>query len=322
MQSFGEAAEGVLVHTFDLAEIERYRAEWGFFRDRRPDLYAKSLEFDKNFAQELRPQTQEIRQEPDAPHPKSVLLIEDDDATARSVELMAFSEGFNLSKTGFGEKGIDLAKSYAYDIILLDLGLTGVSGFEVIKTLRVHEVKTPILVFSEWGGFDENARALRLGADDCLCKRFHKDELAARIHAIIRREEYRDPMEAGEASGRRVLLVEDDIGTAQSIELVLLSEGFNVCQTDLGENGIDLAKSDAYDIILLDLGLPDISGFEVIKSVRVHKVKTPILVLSGFCGVDEKVRALRFGADDYLCKPFHKDELAARTHAIMRRRTR
>lgn len=117
----------------------------------------------------------------------------------------------------------------------------------------------------------------------------------------------------------RVLLIEDDAATAQSIELMLLSEGFNVFQTDLGEEGVGLGKVYDYDIILLDLGLPDISGYEVLRALRVNKIKTPILILSGMGGVDEKVRGLGFGADDYLTKPFHKDELIARIHAIVRR---
>ena len=117
----------------------------------------------------------------------------------------------------------------------------------------------------------------------------------------------------------RVLLIEDDSATAQSIELMLLSEGFNVFQTDLGEEGVDLGKIYDYDIILLDLGLPDISGYEVLRALRVSKIKTPILILSGSGGVDDKVRGLGFGADDYLVKPFHKDELVARIHAIVRR---
>jgi two-component system cell cycle response regulator CtrA len=103
----------------------------------------------------------------------------------------------------------------------------------------------------------------------------------------------------------RVLLIEDDSATAQSIELMLKSESFNVYTTDLGEEGIDLGKIYDYDIILLDLNLPDMSGFEVLRSLRVSKVKTPILILSG--------------ADDYMTKPFHKDELVARIHAIVRR---
>ena len=120
----------------------------------------------------------------------------------------------------------------------------------------------------------------------------------------------------------RVLLIEDDSATAQSIGLMLKSERFNVYTTDLGEEGVDLGTLYDYDIILLDLNLPDMSGFEVLQSLRVSKVETPILILSGFSGVEHKVKGLGLGADDYLTKPFQKQELVARIQAIMRRSRR
>jgi two-component system cell cycle response regulator CtrA len=124
---------------------------------------------------------------------------------------------------------------------------------------------------------------------------------------------------ARKRAGMRVLLIEDDSATAQSIELMLKSESFNVYTTNLGEEGVDLGKLYDYDIILLDLNLPDMSGYEVLRSLRVSKVKTPILILSGLAGMEDKVKGLGFGADDYMTKPFHKDELVARIHAIVRR---
>ena len=117
----------------------------------------------------------------------------------------------------------------------------------------------------------------------------------------------------------RVLLIEDDSAAAQSIELMLKSESFTVYTTDLGEEGIDLGKIYDYDIILLDLNLPDMSGFEVLRSLRLSKVKTPTLILSGLAGVEDKVKGFGVGADDYMTKPFHRDELVARIHAIVRR---
>ena len=117
----------------------------------------------------------------------------------------------------------------------------------------------------------------------------------------------------------RVLLIEDEPTTAKAIELMLTTEGFNVYQTDLGEEGLDLGKLYDYDIILLDLNLPDMSGYEVLRSLRVSKIRTPILILSGLAGIEDKVRGLGFGADDYMTKPFHNDELVARIQAIVRR---
>ena len=117
----------------------------------------------------------------------------------------------------------------------------------------------------------------------------------------------------------RVLLVEDDPTTSKSIELMLSHANLNVYATDLGEEGLDLAKLYDYDLILLDLNLPDIDGHEVLRQLRLAKVDTPILILSGTDDTESKLRGFGFGADDYLTKPFHRDELVARIHAIIRR---
>jgi two-component system cell cycle response regulator CtrA len=106
---------------------------------------------------------------------------------------------------------------------------------------------------------------------------------------------------------------------AKSIDLMLQGDGFNVYATDLGEEGLDLGKIYDYDIIVLDLNLPDMHGYEVLKKMRVSKVETPILILSGMSEPDDKVKGLGFGADDYMTKPFDKRELVARIHAIVRR---
>ena len=117
----------------------------------------------------------------------------------------------------------------------------------------------------------------------------------------------------------RVLLVEDDTSMAKSIELMLKSEGFIVDSTDLGEDGLEIGKLYDYDIIILDLMLPDMDGYEVLRRLRSARVRTPILILSGLSEPDKKVRGLGFGADDYLTKPFDKAELVARIQAIVRR---
>ncbi|NBE08850.1 response regulator transcription factor CtrA [Paragemmobacter ruber] len=117
----------------------------------------------------------------------------------------------------------------------------------------------------------------------------------------------------------RVLLVEDDPATSRSIELMLTHANLNVYCTDLGEDGIDLAKLYDYDLILLDLNLPDMSGHEVLRQLRMARIETPILILSGSDDTDNKIRGFGFGADDYMTKPFHREELIARIHAIIRR---
>ena len=117
----------------------------------------------------------------------------------------------------------------------------------------------------------------------------------------------------------RVLLVEDDTSTAKSIELMLKAEGFVVDSTDLGEDGLEIGKLYDYDIIILDLMLPDIDGYEVLRRLRAARVATPVLILSGLSETEQKIKGLSTGADDYLTKPFDKRELVARIHAVVRR---
>lgn len=117
----------------------------------------------------------------------------------------------------------------------------------------------------------------------------------------------------------RILLVEDDPTTSRSIELMLTHANLNVYATDLGEEGIDLAKLYDYDLILLDLNLPDMNGHEVLRQLRMARVDTPILILSGADDTENKIKGFGFGADDYMTKPFHREELIARIHAIIRR---
>ena len=116
-----------------------------------------------------------------------------------------------------------------------------------------------------------------------------------------------------------ILLVEDNPVTSKSIELKLTAEGHNVFATDLGEDAIELAGLYDYDLVLLDLDLTDMEGLEVLRAVRAKKIRTPVIILTAAADVETKVKSLSAGADDFITKPFHKAELAARINAVVRR---
>jgi two-component system, cell cycle response regulator CtrA len=117
----------------------------------------------------------------------------------------------------------------------------------------------------------------------------------------------------------RILLVEEDLIAARGITLMLKGAGAVVDQTDSGEDALELLRHYEYDIIILDLALPDIDGFEVVRRLRVSRNDTPVLVLSGLTMSQARVKALSLGADDFITKPYDKAELLARTQAIIRR---
>lgn len=118
----------------------------------------------------------------------------------------------------------------------------------------------------------------------------------------------------------RVLIVEDDPMTSRSLEMSLRAEGMVVDATGLGEDGLEIGKLYEYDIILLDLVLPDMDGYEVLRRLRASRISTPVLILSGLSEADKKVKGLGFGADDYLTKPFDTEELLARVRTALRHR--
>ena len=145
-------------------------------------------------------------------------------------------------------------------------------------------------------------------------------KMADRTHVLtFRYQILADRKRASAGENHASPSIEDDPTVTKSIELMLKCEDIDVQTTELGQDGLDLGSVFLYDLILLDLNLPDMSGFDVLRSLRLGKIKTPVLILSGLNGVEQKVKGLGLGADDYVTKPFQSDELIARIRAILRR---
>lgn len=117
----------------------------------------------------------------------------------------------------------------------------------------------------------------------------------------------------------RVLLVDDDRKLLSLLERGFRFEGFDVQTATRGAQGVELARSERPDVVVLDIGMPDLNGFDVCRQVRLH-LDVPVIMLTARDDVDDKVRALDLGADDYVSKPFAFDELVARVRAVLRRR--
>jgi two-component system cell cycle response regulator CtrA len=117
----------------------------------------------------------------------------------------------------------------------------------------------------------------------------------------------------------RLLIVEDDPNIAQRIETTCIADGFSSHVADDGIAALEMIKAYDYDAVMLDLMLPDVSGFEVLARIRSVKNNTPVIVLSGLNSAEDKVKCLTAGADDYITKPFSKMELIARLYAVIRR---
>lgn len=117
----------------------------------------------------------------------------------------------------------------------------------------------------------------------------------------------------------RVLLVEDDLTAARGVSLMLKAVGAVIDHSESGEEALELLRHYDYDVVLLDLVLPDIEGYEVVRRMRIARNDTPVLILSGMTRPQAKVKGLGMGADDFITKPFDKAELLARMQAVVRR---
>ena len=122
------------------------------------------------------------------------------------------------------------------------------------------------------------------------------------------------------ARGPLVLLVDDDPGIRRSVGAGLELEGFRVLPASGGRAALAAATSERPDVVLLDLGMPDLNGLEVLRELRGAGDDVPVCILSARDEVDDRVRGLEAGADDYVVKPFALEEVAARLHALLRRR--
>ncbi|MHC1480849.1 response regulator [Frateuria aurantia] len=116
-----------------------------------------------------------------------------------------------------------------------------------------------------------------------------------------------------------VLVVEDDIPLGHAIELALTRQGYTVTWLRDGSSALHALRDHSAELVLLDLGLPGKDGMEVLKTARRHDIKTPVLIMTARDAVTARIQGLDAGADDYLVKPFHLDELIARVRSLGRR---
>jgi two-component system, OmpR family, response regulator len=117
----------------------------------------------------------------------------------------------------------------------------------------------------------------------------------------------------------RLLIVEDDRNNREFIERALRESGYSVDAIDNGRDGLFMATTESYDLLLLDRMLPQVDGLTLLRTLRASKISTPVLILSALGDVDDRVEGLRAGGDDYLVKPFALSELLARVEALLRR---
>jgi two-component system OmpR family response regulator len=242
-----------------------------------------------------------------------VLIVEDDAPLASGLARALEQAGFAVTVRSSGEQALQAFAQSAVQLVVLDVGLPGIDGYEVLRRLRAADPAVPVLMLTARDTAEGRARCLELGAQDFLAKPCALAEFAARARAALRRTG------AIIRSKMRILIVEDDATLGSGLRRILEADGYAVDVMPRGELAVLAAQRERFDLVILDVGLPDIDGFEVLRRLRASAHRMPVLVLTARDTVDDRVHGLDLGADDYMAKPFAMPELAARVRALIRR---
>ena len=325
-----------------------------------------------------------------------VLVIEDEKLVAESIRAILEHKGFDVETVYDGEAGTEYAELGIYDLLILDVMMPKLNGFQVARQVRADRCATPILMLTARSDIEDRIQGLNAGADYYLTKPFDSRELLACVNALLRRQgDQVDELRMGNTaldlssctlvcgensvrlsarefdvirfllqSKGRVLSKEmilarvwgydsnavenhvevyvgflrkklTSIGSdlkieairrlgyhlevAESIRAILEHKGFDVETVYDGEAGTEYAELGIYDLLILDVMMPKLNGFQVARQVRADRCATPILMLTARSDIEDRIQGLNAGADYYLTKPFDSRELLACVNALLRR---
>lgn len=272
-----------------------------------------------------------------------ILIVEDEPVHLNVMKAKLEYEGYDILVATDGETGLNMIKSRKPDLVLLDIILPKMNGFEVLENLKKERARPPIIVVSNSGQPVEVDRALKLGAVDYLVKaEFNPGDVLEKVEKVLGHPQKTPEVPSakpnmptkinteysnnkiGSASGQaKLLIIEDDKFLRDLISQKLRKEGFNVLEAMDGEEGLKIAREKAPDIVLLDLILPGMDGFEILKILKSDKnaSQIPVIVLSNLGQKEDMDRALSGGAEDFMIKAhFTPGEIVAKIKSVLKKK--
>lgn len=236
---------------------------------------------------------------------QTVLVVDDEPSIRRFLKHILEAEGFLVIESRSGEDAVSIARRENPALVLLDLVLPDIDGFEVLSRLKEQEGTSniPVIILSI---IEDEERCFRLGASDYLPKPINRERLIARVNNLI-------------AAGRqhrgdgpfRILAVDDDDSVLKALSTILSNHGFEVEIARNGKDGLEKAQQLPPDLIILDLMMPIMTGHEVLLALKQNSstAEIPVMILTA-AEPDERIRALQGGAESLMTKPFSEKELA------------
>jgi len=279
---------------------------------------------------------------PSAARNKKILIVDDDPLNVKLLISMTVGSDYDTLKAYDGEEALDVISRENPDLILLDIMMPKIDGFRVLEILKssANTRDIPVILITALNSVEDKVRGMEAGADEFLNKPVNKPELLARIKSLLRMREYQEQLsthaktetsflkltssdDAGLVPGKpALLLVEDNEKDATLIRSILNRDQYALTHVTSGEEALKIIQSKPVDLVLLDVLLPSMSGFDVCSRLKESETTRNIQVLMITCldDLSSKLKGIDSGADDYLVKPLDSRELEVRVKALIKKK--
>ena len=255
----------------------------------------------------------------------NLLLVEDDENLRKSIKILIADDDVNITDAVTGMQALDLLRENTYECMILDLGLSDMSGFELIEKIESSKiVKPPIIIYTGKDLTKEENDLLQKYAETIIIKGVKSeerllDETALFMHRVIsdlpankQKMIKKIHSKTDHFQNKKVLIVDDDMRNIFALTKVLSEQGMKVSRADNGQAALDILEKDGnFDILLIDIMMPVMDGYETIKRIRSMSAfkKTPVIALTAKAMKEDRQKCIDAGASDYMAKPLNIEKL-------------
>ena len=280
----------------------------------------------------------------------NLLVVDDESRNVKLITAMLSSEPYNILQANSGEKALEIINNHRIDLVLLDVMMPGLNGFEVTRIVKNNPGTKyiPIVLVTALDGSENKLKALEVGADEFLTKPVNKIEIIARIKSILQMKKYQEQLNVRIKIGEKlaipqkiltlqdqpqitvqngnnqqtVMLVEDDAQYIKLYKSLVATEPYNFIVATSGEEAVRIGKQNNIDLVLLDIMLPGMSGYDVCEYFRNNSAtrNIPIVAITSLGDLESRIKGIEKGIDDYLVKPFNSKEIKTRISTLLRKK--
>lgn len=278
----------------------------------------------------------------------TILIVDDELRNIKLMTAILSTEPYDILQAENGDQALEIINANKIDLILLDVMMPGINGFEVTQLLKSNPATKhiPIILVTALDGRENKQKAMNVGADEFLTKPVNKLEVITRTKSILQLKQCQEQLNArinisdklvipqkvisfeaqeenkNKTNYQTVLLIEDDNQQAKLIKSLVATEPYNFIVTSSGEEAIKLGQQIKIDLILLDLMLPGMSGYDVCEYYKNKEVarNIQIVALTSLSDLESKIKCIDKGVDDYLVKPVNSKEIKSRINVLLKKK--